>query len=48
MFGAEDGVEEPNKAPRKGIDGIDLMIVPRVNGASALCGASGRVALLNV
>ena len=48
MFAEEDGPEEPNRAPRKGIEGIDLMMVPRVNGESALYGACRRVALVNV
>jgi len=38
MF-AEDDADEPNKEPRNGIDGIDLMIVARVKGESAFCGA---------
>lgn len=47
MF-AEDDADEPNKDPRKGIEGIDLMRVARVKGESAFCGACGRVALANV
>jgi hypothetical protein len=40
--------EELNSEPRKGIVGIDLIAVPRMNGESALCGVWSRVTLVKV
>jgi hypothetical protein len=47
MLGADDA-DEPKRARRKGMEGIDLMMLPRVKGDNAFWCAWSRVALVNV